>query len=82
MALADVVNAASDNQDNSPKAARSVEPLFDQIGYRLDLMKDVAATKWQSNAAIEDLGREAVVIEKAAKDAALRAKLDKYANRR
>ena len=69
IALADVVNAASVNQDNSPKAARSVEPLFDQIGYRLDLMKDVAATKWQSKTAIEDLDREAVVIEKAATDA-------------
>lgn len=67
--LTGMVNAAPNNDSNNPDAARRIDLLFDLIGYRLDLMKDVAATKWQNKTAIEDLDRESVVIEKAAADA-------------
>ena len=61
--------AADMGGSQSPYAARRVDLLFDLIGYRLELMKDVAASKWRSKTAIEDLDRESVVIEKAAGDA-------------
>ncbi|MFT4713468.1 MAG: cyclohexadienyl dehydratase [Candidatus Azotimanducaceae bacterium] len=61
--------AASSSGTQNPHAARKVDLLFDLVGYRLDLMKDVAATKWQNKIAIEDLDRESIVIEKAAADA-------------
>jgi len=64
-----MANAASGDNTNNPHAARRVDLLFDLIGYRLDLMKDVAATKWQSKTAIEDQDRESIVIETAAADA-------------
>jgi cyclohexadienyl dehydratase len=61
--------ASSSSGTQNPHAARKVDLLFDLVGYRLDLMKDVAATKWQKKIAIEDLDRESIVIEKAAADA-------------
>jgi len=63
------VSAAAQDRVQSSNAARRVDQLFDLIGYRLELMKDVAASKWQSKTAIEDLNRESIVIEKAANDA-------------
>lgn len=38
--------------------------LFELINQRLSYMKDVAAHKWVNNKPIEDLKREAVVLEK------------------
>ena len=69
MALTNVAKAASSFPANNPDTTRGIDNLFDLIGYRLDLMKDVAATKWQNKTAIEDLDRESIVIGKAAADA-------------
>lgn len=68
-ALITQTSAASGDGTKNPHAARKVDLLFDLVGYRLDLMKDVAAAKWQGKLAIEDLDRESIVIEKAAADA-------------
>lgn len=49
-------------------AAEPAPPLFEAIGERLSLMRDVAAHKWIHGLVIEDPARETVVIEAARAD--------------
>ena len=48
-----------------PASAQSPEPIFALIDQRLELMKDVAAYKYIEGLPIEDLKREAIVLQKA-----------------
>ena len=50
-------------------AAASPTALFELIDARLELMDEVASYKWQRGLPIEDLEREAVVLDRAAADA-------------
>ncbi len=51
-------------------ADTATDTVFTRIGERLALMKPVAAWKRARDVAVEDLGREAVVLEKATQSAA------------
>ncbi len=46
-------------------ARASIDTLFELIDERLELMDEVAAWKWRHHVAIEDLAREAIVLDSA-----------------
>jgi len=52
-----------------PQTATAEEPLFKRIDARLELMRSVAAYKWEHQLAIEDKAREKVVLDKARRSA-------------
>lgn len=63
-----LAGAAAHAAGAAPHAACAAA-LFERIDARLELMDEVAAYKWQHGLPIEDLGREAVVLDQAAADA-------------